>query len=882
MDDLIHEFIAETIENLNDLDTALLSFEENPQDKPLLDKIFRTLHTIKGTCGFLGLARLERVAHNAETLLDQFRSQQQIATPHDVHLILQALDRIRVIIDGIHGTGTEPDGDDSTLVAALQQAIQTESGSQHTARNPTEELDEAIRQMELAEKANMHSEPATPTPENIPTPPAAPPATSPQAHPDSEHNQTHIANQFLRVNVDTLENLMTMMSELVLTRNQLVQFAKNQGQDVLSGSLQRLNFVVSELQDSVMKTRMQPIGNAWTKFPRIIHDIARDQEKKINLEMIGEDVEIDRQVLELIKDPLLHMVRNSADHGIEEPGERVMADKPMTGTITLKAWHEGGYITIQIRDDGKGMNPERIKRVALERGLATEQTLSTLSDRQILQYIFQPGFSTAEKVTSVSGRGVGMDVVRTNIEKIGGTIDLESRVGHGSCFTIRIPLTLAIVSALIVESDQCRYALPQLNVQELIKISPDSNDKIEWVGGKPVLRFRERILPLVPLQSLLRDQDISEENFHTPDCYVMVTILGSALFGIIVERVFDTEEIVVKPASTLLRDLDVFAGNTILGDGNVIMILDPAGIAKQAQIDISSHIQEVEQTSHDTDSEDLASLLLFRTGEEERAAVPAFLVSRIEEFPRQRIEFSGGRPVLQYQGRLIDLHVLAKGTSHKDMIKALIFTDDRSQNAFGIIVEEIYDIVHDRLDIQQYVDRPGYMGSAIIKGRATDILDVNYFINTRKWFSNDQAPFQDSNTQTSASRRILIVDDSTFFRNMLKPLLSMAGYVVTMAENPQSALQLCERGLDFDLILSDIEMPGMSGFTFAEKVKTATRWKNTPMVALSSHATPQDIALGHEKGFAAYIPKSNRDSLLSTLDDILNQQPQNILQDARA
>jgi two-component system chemotaxis sensor kinase CheA len=878
MDDLINEFIAETVENLNDLDIALLSFEENPEDKALLDKIFRTLHTVKGTCGFLGLARLERVAHNAETLLDQFRSLKQKATPHDVHLILQALDRIRVITDGIQGTGNEPTGDDSELITALQQAVGGNSPILSSTTQPTDltaaDIDALVEQAMQKLATSPHVE--AKVEEQLPVlPPAQTEAvhTNPSHH-DSESTTTPTASQFLRVNVDTLENLMTMVSELVLTRNQLVQFAKNQGQDVLSGSLQRLNFVVSELQDSVMKTRMQPIGNAWTKFPRIVHDIARDQEKKITLEMIGEDVEIDRQVLELIKDPLLHMVRNSADHGIEEPGERIMADKPMTGTITLKAWHEGGYITIQIRDDGKGMSPDRIKRTAIARGLATEQTLENLCDRQVLQFIFQPGFSTAEKVTAVSGRGVGMDVVRTNIEKIGGTIDLESRVGKGSCFTIRIPLTLAIVSALIVSCNNNRYALPQLNVQELVKISTLGQNTIEWVGGQPVLRFRERILPLVDLRSLLRHEAITQDHWDVQDCYVIVTNLGSTLFGIIVERVFDTEEIVVKPVSNLLRSLDVFGGNTILGDGQVIMILDPAGIAKEAHIDITNPVKEAVLHTDNTlaqDAEEL-SLLLFKTGEDERAAIPSFLVSRIEEFPRQRIEFSGGRPVLQYQGKLIDLHVMAKGTSQKDMIKALIFTDDRSENAFGIIVEDIYDIVSDRMDIKETIDRPGYLGSAIIQGKATDILDINHFINSRKWFSDSATPYAGQASATRQQRRILIVDDSTFFRNMLQPLLSMAGYAVTMAENPMIALQLCDRGLDFDLILSDIEMGEMSGFNFAEKVKSETRWKNIPMVALSSHATPQDIALGYEKGFSAYIPKSNREALLSTLDKMLENQ----------
>lgn len=905
MQDIIDEFIAETVENLNDLDVALISFEENPDDKNLLDKIFRTLHTVKGTCGFLGMARLEKVAHTAETLLDQFRSKGRKAQSSEVALILQSLDRIREIIDGIAETGAEPSGDDTPLIASLQNAIDGSvsvavadmsvisdtlpddiafediPSEMPSSASSADMMDDAAS-MEMMAAAMMEKGETdmgvSPVAAPVVSSPVPPPVLADKNNDKNADSASRDASaaQFLRVNVDTLESLMTMVSELVLTRNQLVQSAKTSADDVLSGSLQRLNFVVSELQDRVMKTRMQPIGNAWTKLPRIIHDIARDQDKKITLNMYGEETEIDRQVLEMIKDPLMHMVRNSADHGIEEPGERIIADKPITGVVTLKAWHEGGYITIQISDDGRGMDHLRIRRKIVEKGLAAQDYVDTLTERQVLQYIFAPGFSTADKVTAVSGRGVGMDVVRTNIEKIGGTIDLESRYNVGSCFTIRIPLTLAIVSALIVECGDERYAIPQLNVQELVKISNVGSDTIEWVGGRPVLRFRDRILPLAPLRELLDNTQAQEGDWDISDCYIVVTNSGTSLYGIVVDRVYDTEEIVVKPVSSLLKPLDIYAGNTILGDGRVIMILDPAGVAQMAyatddNAQLSHDMVDADDNSFSED--DLAALLLFKAGENERVAVPAFLVSRIEEFPRKRIEFSGGRPVLQYEGRLIDLHILAQNVSGKDTVKALIFADDRSANAFGVIVDEIFDIVHSRMDIKAAVNRPGFLGTAIIDGRATEIFDINHYSGAKDWFTTEEIPFAEGGIGGGAGGhtrpRVLVVDDSSFFRNMLYPLLNMAGYAVTMVDGPISALQLCERGADFDLIISDIEMDGMNGFDFAAKVKTETRWRDIPMVALSSHATPQDVALGYERGFSAYVAKSNRNALLSTLKQML-------------
>ncbi|MBL8638113.1 MAG: chemotaxis protein CheA, partial [Alphaproteobacteria bacterium] len=591
MDDLIVEFLTETNEGLQELDTNLIRLEQNPNDKDLISKIFRLMHTIKGTCGFLGLPRLETVAHRAENVMGRFRDGDLEVTPAYVSLILESLDRVRFLLGHIEANGTEPDGEDSELIAKLDAVyegrdVSSESDSppslpSHTPHHEEVTFDPLPSAVEPSLEIAVEEPPVAALPQP-PAPVAAKPSApaAPAANKE-ETGDSAIANQSLRVNVDVLENLMTMVSELVLTRNQLLQILRTQKDTSFSTPLQRLNHVVSDLQEGVMKTRMQPIGNAWAKLPRIIRDLSIELGKKIDLVMTGQETELDRQVLDMIKDPLTHMVRNSGDHGIETPAERSRAGKPETGTINLRAFHEGGHIIIEIADDGRGLPVDKIKKKILQNGLATEDEIAKMSAQQIQQYIFAAGFSTAEKVTSVSGRGVGMDVVRTNIEKIGGSIELKSVEGRGSTFSIKIPLTLAIVSSLIVEVAGERYAIPQLAVRELVLVSQNSDNRIEMIRNAPVFRLRDKLLPLVSLQSLLKlgDYDSADEN-QFDHKYIIVTQVGGYSFGIIVDKVFDTEEIVVKPVAKILRHIELFSGNTILGDGSVIMILDPGGIAK--------------------------------------------------------------------------------------------------------------------------------------------------------------------------------------------------------------------------------------------------------------------------------------------------------------
>ncbi|NVK17349.1 MAG: chemotaxis protein CheW [Methylocystaceae bacterium] len=924
MDDLLSEFITETSESLMVLDSELVKFEQNPNDTEILSNIFRLMHTIKGTCGFLGLPRLEKVAHAGENVLGKFRDGTLEVTPQAVTLILHAIDTIKELLQTLEETEQEPDGDDQELIDQLNamaegravdaaapaaapaaEAPAPEASAPAPSSGPTLdergfpvaaelllEVEQAVSEgvkapsqgeLDAQMKAEMEAEksssaPAADTPAPAPQVPAAPkeevkkpapPAKKEPPKPAGGAKETSVANQTIRVNVELLENLMTLVSELVLTRNQLLQMVRGSDDSVFKVPLQRLSHITSDLQEGVMKTRMQPIGNAWAKLPRIVRDLSIEANKKIDLQMIGAETELDRQVLELIKDPLTHMVRNSADHGLETPDVRESLGKPAVGTITLNAYHEGGHIIIEIADDGKGLNTDRIREKIIENGLASEGDLEAMSDQQIHQFIFRAGFSTAQKVTSVSGRGVGMDVVRTNIEKIGGTIELKSIEGKGSTFTIKIPLTLAIVSALVVECSGERFAIPQISVLELVRTSSASDNSIEMINDAPVLRLRNRLLPLVSLHDHLSlgDRKVDLEN---DELFIVVTQVGTYTFGIIVDRVFDTEEIVVKPVAPILRHISLFSGNTILGDGSVIMILDPNGIAattgEVAMGNSDAHSSSVATTS----AGETTSILIFRAGGEELKAVPLALVARLEEVDVTKIEYSGKNPVVQYRGQLMPLIPIDPEHVWKEEGRqpVLVFTD--KDHSMGLVVDEIVDIVEDHLNIELASDRDGFVGSAVISGKATDLIDAGYYLTKAfpDWFGRAESATAYGDDKPGGPR-VLLVDDSPFFRNLLTPVLSVAGYKVSTAENAKKALELRSAGREFDAIVSDIEMPEMNGFEFAEAVRSDTRWQKVPMIALSSHATEQDFERGREVGFNDYCAKFDRDALLQTLMEIL-------------
>ncbi len=882
MDDLLSEFLTETGESIAVLDVELVKLEQSP-DPAVLQNIFRLVHTIKGTCGFLGLPRLEHVAHASENVLGKFRDGELTVTPSIITLILGAIDRIKAILSHLEQTESEPDGNDQDLIDQLNavaeggEAKAEPKKAKVKAEKPKVEIKaapepepepEPVREPEPEpEVAAGEAHEEAPVRSNVPANTAQPPAVRDGGNQLSAEGpkDSAVAAQTIRVNVELLENLMTLVSELVLTRNQLLQMVRGRDDSEFTAPLQRLSHITTDLQEGVMKTRMQPIGNAWAKLPRIVRDLSVEMGKKIDLQMLGAETELDRQVLELIKDPLTHMVRNSADHGLEPPNERKMAGKPEIGKIVLNAYHEGGHIIIEISDDGRGLNIERIKAKVLQNGLATEAEVESMTAQQIQQFIFKAGLSTAEKVTSVSGRGVGMDVVRTNIERIGGTVEMKSQPGRGSTFIIKIPLTLAIVSALIVECAEERFAIPQISVLELVRVTANSEHGIEMINNAPVLRLRDRLLPLVSLKKLLKLND--DKDAERQETFIVVTQVGTYTFGIIVDRVFDTEEIVVKPVAPILRHITMFSGNTILGDGSVIMILDPNGIASSTgESGMLGGGQAAEATTaRDSHSDSKTSLLVFRACGDDLKAVPLALVARLEEIDVKDIEHSHGKPMVQYRGHLMPLLSVDGSTNFRAEGRqpVLVFSD--RDHTMGLVVEEIVDIVEDRLKVELTANQPGVIGTAVIAGKATTIVDAGYYLPQAfgDWFGAAAKDFGSSDD--SGAPRLLLVDDSPFFRNLLTPLLSVAGYDVVAVEGADRALHLREQGREFDLIISDIEMPGMSGFEFAMAVRGDPRWQHVPMIALSSHASDKDFERGRMVGFNDYVAKFDRDSLLSTI-----------------
>jgi two-component system, chemotaxis family, sensor kinase CheA len=912
MDDLLREFLTETSESLDTVDNQLVKFEQEPNNAKILDNIFRLVHTIKGTCGFLGLPRLEALAHAGETLMGKFRDGMPV-TAEAVTLILSSIDRIKEILGGLEATEAEPEGNDRDLIDQLEAMV--EQGMAAMAASPAaavsapapavaavekhastegrltyqvlerelrpgevslDELERAFRETatEVAPPASVKAAPpkaeisAAPAPKAEAVSPAADKATkapAKKAKPAVEVDASEadrVANQSIRVNVDTLEHLMTMVSELVLTRNQLLEISRRNEDTEFKVPLQRLSNVTAELQEGVMKTRMQPIGNAWQKLPRIVRDLSSELHKQIELEMHGADTELDRQVLDLIKDPLTHMVRNSADHGLETPAERAAAGKPETGTIRLSAYHEGGHIIICIADNGRGLNTERIKAKALQNNLVTEAELEKMTEAQIHKFIFAPGFSTAAAVTSVSGRGVGMDVVRTNIDQIGGTIDIKSVAGEGSSVTIKIPLTLAIVSALIVEAGGDRFAIPQLSVVELVRARANSEHRIERIKDTAVLRLRNKLLPLMHLKKLLKIDDGSSSD--PENGFIVVTQVGSQTFGIVVDGVFHTEEIVVKPMSTKLRHIDMFSGNTILGDGAVIMIIDPNGIAKAlgASGNASHEIADENAAQRAAGAEQMTSLLVFRAGSEQPKAVPLGLVTRLEEIAADKIELSNGRSMVQYREQLMPLVQMAGvniRTSGSQPI--LVFADDG--RSMGLVVDEIIDIVEERLNIEVAGSSDGILGSAVIKGQATEVIDVGHFLPMAfaDWFSRKEM------RPSMSAQSVLLVDDSAFFRNMLAPVLKAAGYKVRVAPSAQEGLAALRSGQAFDVVLTDIEMPDMNGFEFAETIRADQHLASMPIIALSSLISPAAIERGRQAGFYDYVAKFDRPGLIAALKE---------------
>jgi len=800
--DIVQDFLVESYENLDRLDRDLVGLEKNPHDREALAGVFRTIHTIKGTCGFLGFNKLEKVAHVGENLLTRLRDGQLTLNPERTTALLGMVDAVRQMLKEIQSSGKDGEidypelretltrlqsptaGDAGSAAAAVpssasvptkpaevvssaqktidvppqgEAALPTPVGSPLKARNKN---DDAHRKPTKGKIGGLLVERGHVQPEDIALAleeqekgdrrrlgeilvalglAKADDVSAVQQLLDSKPRDA--AAETIRVGVNLLDKLMTLVGELVLARNQLLQISNTVEDTGLQAVSQRMNLIATELQEEVMKTRMQPIGNIWSQFPRTVRDVALGCSKEVGIEMEGKETELDKTIIEAIKDPLTHLVRNSVDHGIELPEDRVKVGKNRAGRLVLRAFHEGGQVNIEISDDGAGLNPERIRKKALERGVITSEQAGRMTEREIFNLIFLPGFSTAEKVTNVSGRGVGMDVVKTNVERIGGNVDVQSTPGQGTTVRVKIPLTLAIIPALVVTCGGDRYAIPQVSLLELVRLEADEVSKgIELVHGAPIYRLRGRLLPLVYLSRELKlATDINRAPETDGAVNIVVLQADERQFGLVVDQINDTEEIVVKPLRKQLKTVKTFAGSSIMGDGKVALILDVMGLAQRASV--ITETRDRSMTNKVTESATSAALkqtfLLFAGPGDSRMAIPLATLARLEEFPVAQVEMSGTQWVTQYRGQILPLIrlnvVLEERRQRLRGLPALPAIDsgpiqvlvlNHEGRSFGLVVERILDIVEDRADVRSAATRPAVLYSVVIGDRVTELLDV--------------------------------------------------------------------------------------------------------------------------------------------------------------
>lgn len=722
-EDDLKAFLVESYENLNQIERDIIDLEKTSIDGEILVRIYRAIHTIKGNCGFLPFPKLESVAHASENLLGYLREGKLDLHPSIISALLQSIDTIRQLLSNIEASGNEGDLD-SNAIATLNQLQAITSSSIEGARD-WGQGDKRARGQEESSSILFKSPHVSISSSSLPS-----------THDTAPSPDEYRPSSSIRVNVGLLDRMMNLVGELVLARNSLLQFAASQEDTAFNATCHQLNLITTELQSGVMKTRMQPINGVWQQFGRVIRDLAIAYGKQVQLEMVGAQTELDKSIIEAIKDPLTHLVRNCIAHGIETPRVRAERGKPIIGKLYLRASHESGKVNIEISDDGSGIDPEQIKQKAQQLGLITSASAASISDAQAVNLIFLPGLSTAEQVTHLSGRGVGMDVVRTNIEKIDGTVDVYSCLGQGTIFKIKIPLTLAIIPALIVISGPNRFAIPQTSLQELVRLEGEQAVKgIEMLYDVPVYRLRDKNLPLVYLN---RELQIQKTTTDEETINLVVINTDDYQFGLVVDRIEDTQDIVVKPLGKQLKDVNIYAGATILGDGKVALIIDPSGLAEQAGVRSRHQLQFFPTRAVQAPEGDRTPVLLFNGYQGARMGIPMSLASRLEEFPRSALEKIANQYAVQYRDiilPLIDLSTVfsanltpQQSLPNSDDTLQVVVVSLNQENSIGLIVERILDIVESPLTIKGTATRPGVLFLTLIEGQVTEILDVENII----------------------------------------------------------------------------------------------------------------------------------------------------------
>ena len=864
LDRVLNDFIVESQENLDRLDHEFVALENDPNNSELLASIFRTIHTIKGSAGFLNLTNLGQVSHYAEDVLAKLREHSLVLDADITTTLLSAVDCIKAILLNLEKNSEEGDIDVLDIVMRLKNVAE--------GMPIQESIKEAVKPEKpecLPSDAEIAPPPETLTEEEL--------ADREEKMAETvKHALSSVEDTRIHVDIHLLDQLMNLTGELVLSRNQVVQIANELNQRHFRAVAQRMNTIVSELQETVMKTRMQPIKKVFGNFPRLVRDLSRIHGKDVRLRMEGQTTELDRSLIEGIKDPLTHLVRNALDHGIEAPEIRKQQGKPPTGDISINAYHEGGQVNIEISDDGAGIDFQRIKAKAIQEGILTPQQAEEASERSLLNLIFRPGFSTAETVTNISGRGVGMDVVKKNLDKIGGVVDVYTKQHQGTTVKIRVPITLAIIPVLIVKAADQRFAIPQVNLEELIMIQKDNQGNgIERIHGAEVYRLRGELLPLLRLTQILKLPAQAESEQGTVN--IVVLSAGETRFGVIVDFVGDTEEIVVKPLSKHVKQIACYDGATIMGDGKVVLILNVRGLLANTQLTLEDmeHIKEVgverEEQVLGRPEDRQQTIVLFKAGKDEHYGVPLAFVVRLEKFPAAQIEYSGGREVLQYRNEILPLIRIEQflnlpKTPDPETLSLIIFSVEKQ---IGLVVQEILDTV----EISTHIDtetfqQKGILGSVIVQGHSVLILDIHGLIEMAypTWYKKFfVSTLPEAERQTI---RVLLVEDSTFFLNIEKSYLEAAGYQVITAIHGNEALEKLPK-YPIDVVVTDIAMPYCNGYELTQAIKTSEEWKHLPVMALTALSGAEDRKKGIEVGIDEYQIKLDRDEVLRALEQLI-------------
>lgn len=801
MDELLRDFLTESNEHLAEAESLLVKFERTPTDSSLIASIFRLVHTIKGTSGFIGLDRLQSVAHVAETLLGRMRDGEP-PTQEGVSLVLASIDHIRDLLHDIEMAEAEPPGDSSGIISAIEAYLASGSPNRAgvTALTPAPGAAAVIPQEPEHSGPVPEDEGAQPDDEKHATdlqsndwkPAGSPLKPAKNADESKSKPGSASSGETIRVTVSTIESIMQLVSELVLARNQLIELTRASASDGLKIALQRLSGLTSDLQDAVMRARMQPVSRLFGNLPRLVRELSLGLDKKIEIVTEGGDTELDRQLIEVIRDPLTHIIRNCADHGIEPPEERLAAGKPAHGEIRARAYQEAGQFVIEINDDGRGIDVERVRAKAIAKNLMREHDAGQMSEEEICRFIFEPGFSTAPAVSNVSGRGVGMDVVRSNIESVRGSVSLATTKGHGTRLTMRIPLTLAIAPALIVEVAGQRFALPQHSVAEVVEARRGDGGTVKSVQDRLMVDLRGEVIPAAELPSLLGIGRADDESAEAG--LIVVMRASTSSLGLLVDAVVDVQEIVVKPLSGCISHLDVYSGQTILGDGSVLLILDPSGIARR--LGIGSGARMNSQRAMDDMRQDATRLVMFRAGEGIIKALPTSIIARIEQVKSLDLKRSETGVVMNYQGRLIP--VIELGTAGSAEVSPVIVVSFED-TLFGLLIDQIVDIVEDAVEIDVRGDMGRTIGTCRVNGEVVDLLDPIEFVA--------QVRGTGARHRADGSKNVLLLTGDARSIDLIAPLVKAAGYRVTTAQSAGAARALAASRSKVDVILFDLDSP---------------------------------------------------------------------------